>query len=217
MSKRGSSGFEPLGAVLRRGTGIAVPKNALPGAPVSARDWEAAVGSRIAARARPVKLERGILYVRTASATWAQELSLLANPILEQLRARGLEVEALRFRVGPVDAPERPPTRDEVRTSPPSAPLPPPLAAEIARVPDDELREAIARAAGKNLGWQRVREGTKSTRNEPRNEPPAEPPPLAKTRQAGGRAPRSVGAENDPPARAVQPSSSGPRRSRGRA
>jgi hypothetical protein len=214
MSKRGSSGFEPLGAVLRRGTTIAVPKNAVPGAPVSARDWEAAVGTRIAARARPVKLERGVLYVRTASATWAQELSLLSNPILEQLRARGVDVEALRFRVGPVDAPERPPTRDEVRTSPPSAPLPPPLAAEIARVPDDDLREAIARAASKNLGWQRVREGSAKAA---RGAPPAEPPPLAKTRQAGGRGPRSVGAENDLPARAAPQSSSSSRRSRGRA
>jgi hypothetical protein len=214
MSKRGSSGFEPLGAVLRRGTIIAVPKNAVPGAPVSARDWEGAVGSRIAARARPVKLERGVLYVRTASSTWAQELSLLSDPILEQLRARGVEVEALRFRVGPVDAPERPPTRDEVRTSPPSAPLPPPLAADIARVPDDELREAIARAASKNLGWQRVREGVKKS---PARPAPSEPPPLAKPRQAGGRAPRSVGAENDLPARAEGRSSAGPRRSRGRA
>ncbi|UQA61661.1 DUF721 domain-containing protein [Polyangium aurulentum] len=217
MSKRGSSGFEPLGAVLRRATTIAVPKNAVPGAPVSARDWEAAVGSRIAARARPVKLERGILYVRTASSTWAQELSLLSNPILEQLRARGVEVEALRFRVGPVEAPERPPTRDEVRTSPPSAPLPPPLAAEIARVPDDELRQVIARAASKNLGWQRVREGKKSPARPAPAPAPEPPPPLAKTRQAGGRAPRSVAAENDLPARAEGRSSAGPRRSRGRA
>ncbi len=40
------------------------------------------MGSRIAARARPAKLERGVLVIRTASAAWAQELALLADDIV---------------------------------------------------------------------------------------------------------------------------------------
>src|SRR5262249_27335061 len=76
-----SSGLEPLGIVLSRDAGLRVP-GSIETSPVSARDWEAAVGSRIAARARPVRLDRGVLLVRTATATWAQELALLADAIL---------------------------------------------------------------------------------------------------------------------------------------
>jgi hypothetical protein len=156
--KRRRSGFsgkalEPLGLVLSRDAALRVP-GSIETSPIAARDWEAAVGSRIAARARPVRLDRGVLVVRTATATWAQELALLADAILAQLRGRGVAVESLRFRVGPVDAPERPPTRSEVRTSPPAVPLPPSVEAVVERIADPELRDAIAQAAAKNLGWQ---------------------------------------------------------------
>jgi hypothetical protein len=146
-------GLEPLGLLLSRDAALRVPESVTT-APIAARDWEAAVGSRIAARARPVRLDRGVLLVRAATATWAQELSLLADAILSQLRGRGIDVTQLRFKVGPVDAPERPPTRTEVRTSPPAVPLPASLGAAVAQVDDPELRDAIAHAAAKNLGWQ---------------------------------------------------------------
>jgi len=136
-----------------------LPPNGVPEsrAPVSARDWEAAVGTRIAARALPVKLERGMLHVRVSSATWAQELSMLGEPILAQLRQRGVRVDALRFRVGKVEIPERNKTReDSVRTSPPAVKLPPNLNQDVEEVRDAELRAAIRRAAEKNLGWQRM-------------------------------------------------------------
>jgi hypothetical protein len=204
--KRSSAwpGIEPIGAVLRRERGIAPPPKA-PGVPISARDWEAAVGSRIAARTRPTRLERGVLFVQTASATWAQELSLLAGPIVEQLRARGVEVESLRFRVGPVDAPARPPARDEVRTSPPAVPLPAPLKEEIARVPDESLREVIARAAAKNLGWQEMREG--------KTKPSAQAP--ARSARPAARGPRSAAPETDQPGPAEAKASAGRRGKRG--
>jgi predicted nucleic acid-binding Zn ribbon protein len=147
------SGLEPLGLVLSRESALKLA-GATDTSPVSARDWEAAVGSRIAARARPVRLERGVLTVRTATATWAQELAFLADAILAQLRGRGVVAESLRFRVGPVDAPERPPTRSEVRAAPREVPLPPTVLAEVQRVADPELRDAIAHAAARNLGWQ---------------------------------------------------------------
>lgn len=105
----------------------------------------------------PAKLDRGVLHVRVTSSAWAQELSLLSEPIIAQLRARGVQVEALRFRVGRVEVPERSKTReDHVRTSPPAVPLPPQLIEDVARVRDAELREAIRHAAEKNLGWQRM-------------------------------------------------------------
>ena len=146
-------GLEPLGLLLSRDPALRVPESVTT-SPIPARDWEAAVGTSIAARARPVRLDRGVLLVRAATATWAQELSLLSDAILAQLRGRGIDVSQLRFKVGPVDAPERPPTRTEVRTSPPAVPLPASLGAAVALVDDPELRDAIAHAAAKNLGWQ---------------------------------------------------------------
>ncbi len=196
-------GLEPLGGILHRDSALRVP-GAVETAPIAYRDWEAAVGSRIAARARPFRLDRGVLYVRTATSTWAQELAMLAEPIRAQLRARGIAVDALRFRVGHVDAPERPPSRDEVRTSPPEVPLPRDLRAEIARVADPELRAAIAHAAGKNLGWQSTLA--------PRPAKPAEPPPPPATSPpSAARAPRSAGTGSAPPARTSPPARGAPR------
>ena len=213
--------MEPLMAVLARERGIAPPSNASR-SPVAARDWEAAVGSRIAARALPVKLERGVLHVRAASSTWAQELSMLCEPILAQLKARGVAVESLRFRVGPVDPPERAKTRNEVRTAPPAVKLPEPLAAEIEHVADEALREAIRRAAAKNLGWQRMRASRTRTappeaRVENDERAARTPPPEAEapTTTRAARGPRPAAPENDRQDRAAARSSAAPRRTRG--
>ncbi|WP_438026143.1 DUF721 domain-containing protein [Sorangium sp. So ce233] len=162
--------MERLGALIQRGSSLAAPTE-VDTAPMPFRDWEAAVGSRIAARARPLKLERGVLHVRAASSTWAQELSMLGDAITTQLRARGLPVHSLRFRVGKVDPVARPPWREEVRPAPKEAPLPFEVRRELGKVPDPELRDAIAKAAARNLGWQ---EAEASAR--PRYAPPPVPP-----------------------------------------
>lgn len=210
--RRPLRGLEPLGAVLNRANEILPPRGAPdPRAPVSARDWEAAVGTRIAARAMPAKLDRGVLHVRVASATWAQELSLLGEPILAQLRARGVHVDVLRFRVGHVEVPERSKTReDHVRTSPPAVPLPPKLAEEVASVPDEELRAAIRHAAEKNLGWQLMNNRVISfDETNVRQEEPT-----AITPKPGARDLRFVGPEIDRQDRAAETTSASPRRTR---
>jgi hypothetical protein len=122
--------------------------------PLSERIWAQCVGARIAERARPLSLEAGVLTVRAATSTWASELSLLETTILERLRASGIDVTRLRFRVGPVEPPARPPERRASRKVPPPTSLPAPLATQIAQVHDDELRLIISRAAGANLAWQ---------------------------------------------------------------
>lgn len=213
--KKALRGIEPLGAVLVRTNEILPPRTGAPEAraPVSARDWEAAVGTRIAARAMPAKLDRGVLHVRVASSTWAQELSLLCEPILAQLRARGVPVDVLRFRVGHVEAPERAKTReDHVRTSPPAVPLPSSLAGDVERVPDDDLRDAIRRAAEKNLGWQKMQARASSgmETNVRRDERDGSIPP-----RLGARDLRFVGPETDRQDRVEVPVSSSPRRTRG--
>jgi hypothetical protein len=161
-SRRGT-GLTPIGFVIQADSKLRVPAS-IEASPIAYRDWEAAVGTRIAARARPIKLERGVLLVRTASSTWAQELALLSDAILTALRGRGIAADSLRFRVGQVDAPDRPPSREEVRVSPAPVPLPNAVALQIAHVDDAELRAIIAVAAAKNLGWQESNNAPKRAR-----------------------------------------------------
>src|SRR4051812_23820804 len=71
--------------------------------PIPVREWRAAVGPRIADRARPWTLERGVLVVKVATSVWANELQLLAPELIARLRARGFAVDSLRFRVGALD------------------------------------------------------------------------------------------------------------------
>jgi hypothetical protein len=123
--------------------------------PVSDQEWEKAVGLRIADRARPVGLERGILTVRCATSVWASELSLLSSTLLERLQALGIAVKELRFRVGPLDPPARPLQARETRKVPPPARIPPELAAALDRVADDELKDAITNAARASLAWEK--------------------------------------------------------------
>jgi hypothetical protein len=122
-------------------------------APLPPHVWAAAVGARIAERTRPIAIENGVLVVRAATSVWASELSLLSEPLIARLRAAGIGVRALRFRVGTIEPPDQ---AAEVRT----AKVPPPIVLEgkvartIARVKDDELRDLITRAASTNLAWQ---------------------------------------------------------------
>lgn len=50
--------------------------------------WTDIVGERIAKVASPERVVNGILYVKTASSSWAQELSLLKPHILKELNTR---------------------------------------------------------------------------------------------------------------------------------
>ena len=122
--------------------------------PVGHTVWRDAVGARIAERATPVLLASGILVLRVQSSVWAHELSLLSEEVCARLRARGVDARELRFRVGPVPAPDRPPERRMARSVPAASPLPPELTAILAAVQDDALRGAIAKAATSNLAWQ---------------------------------------------------------------
>ncbi len=124
------------------------------GLPMPIRDWRSAVGPRIAARARPVAIERGALIVRVATSVWANELSLLAPELLKRLNEYGLAVDALRFRVGALDLEDRPPERRRFRRVPAPAALGADLQASIAGISDDDLRAAIEQAARANLAWQ---------------------------------------------------------------
>ncbi|MBM4358863.1 MAG: DUF721 domain-containing protein [Deltaproteobacteria bacterium] len=152
MSRRSSSPVE-LGATLASLSLTLPPDVERP--PVPFLHWERAVGTRIARRARPHRLERGVLHVKVSSGVWASELQLLSDDILAQLRASGIEVQGLRFSVGKVErlGPPPPPPREAPRP----LPLPDDIAAKVRTIEDDALRDAVGRAASLGLGADAVR------------------------------------------------------------
>lgn len=117
--------------------------------------WARNMPARIVARARPVRLDHGILIVHTASSAWAQELSFMTGDIVARLRKAelGVDIRSVRFRSGAL-----PPALE--RRAGPKKPAPPidelpELPAEVgralARVHDDDLRLWITRAAAASL------------------------------------------------------------------
>jgi Dna[CI] antecedent, DciA len=128
--------------------------------PLPERLWIEAVGHRIAERAHPLGLEHGVLTVRAATSVWANELSLLSDELIARLRERGVAVNELRFRVGPLErhAPAAEPC--ETREVPPPASLPGAMVEALQSVGDDELKQAIEGAARANLAWRRGGSGS---------------------------------------------------------
>lgn len=185
---------EGLGNVLARAGEDRFARNELPVAP---HVWAAAVGVRIADRTRPISIEGGVLLVRTATSVWANELSLLSETLVTRLRAAGVPIRSMRFRVGPIDPPER---VTWVRSAkvPRPRPLEADLARAIARVPDAELREVIAEAAKTNLAWQTMTE-----------------PAVASGEPRAARAPRGAERESGRPAQESSASRGASRGTRG--
>jgi hypothetical protein len=122
--------------------------------------WDRAVPERVAANARPVALIRGTLIVHAATTVWAQELDLLAPELLASLRklAPKSGVRHLKVKVGrlPPPSPRPRPEPPPVRAVPVTA-LPEELARELGRVGDDDVRDAIGKAASMSLGRDRAR------------------------------------------------------------
>ena len=136
----------------RSGSRDAIPLTALTAA------WPDVVGEPVARNAWPLRIARdGTLHVAAVSATWAHELELLQDTILEGLKAR-LEDDAptkVRFAVGPVPEPAAP-LQEPPKAGPPNPPdVPPEIASEAAdaaaEIDDEELRELVARAARASL------------------------------------------------------------------
>ncbi len=122
--------------------------------PIPMREWKLAVGPRIADRAHPVSLERGVLLLKVTTSVWANELQMLAPELVARLRVCGHAVDQLRFRVGQLESPERPPERRTTRIVPAPVALSPELSATIAKIADEDLRLVIEKAARANLAWQ---------------------------------------------------------------
>ena len=87
----------PLGSALRDAVAPLAPKTPL--ARVQAA-WAEAVGERVAAEAAPVAERDGVVTVACRSASWAQQLDLLADETLGKVRDLVPEgtLSELRFR-----------------------------------------------------------------------------------------------------------------------
>ena len=169
--------------------------------PIAPRVWRDAVGARIAERAAPISLAAGVLLLRVPSSVWAHELSLLSVELCERLRARGVEANELRFRVGVLPAVDRPPERRTVRSVPAARSIPSEVEGPLAKIHDEALRRAIAGAVGANLAWQTA------TRRAP-------PRPISEAQRAA-RAPQSAEPESARQAPGSPASNAGTPRNRG--
>jgi Dna[CI] antecedent DciA-like protein len=169
---------EPLDAILLR---AGQSRFARVCRPISTKLWHSAVGARIAEHALPLSLDEGTLVLRVPSSVWAHELSLLAEELCTRLRVHGINVRALRFRVGQLLPLERPPERCTVRTVPTDRGIPPEVAPALQGIGDGSLRGAVARAASANLAWSTARAQARI---------PEKHPTTANVVQRAARAPR---------------------------
>jgi hypothetical protein len=146
----------------------------LAGTAIDREQWRRVVGERIAARTEPGPKRGRELTVFVASASWAQELSLLVNEIVVRLKAAHVHVDTVRFRVREI----APPLRDPAAPKPASrkAALPAKLVAHLSEIADLELRDAVAEAAALWLA---------------REEPPT-PPGSATSARPAARSPRAA-------------------------
>jgi predicted nucleic acid-binding Zn ribbon protein len=62
--------------------------------------WAQVVGEEIAARTQPLRVERGVLYVRVDQSAWLQELHFMEKEILRKLKEKAPDVELVRIRFG---------------------------------------------------------------------------------------------------------------------
>ena len=157
----------------------------LAGTAIDREQWRRVVGERIAARTEPGAKRGRELLVYVASASWAQELSLLVSEIVVRLKAVGIHVDTVRFSVREIKPPARnvPALKPTVR----KAALPPALNQQLAGIADAELRDAIAEAAGLWLALdepQAQAQASKPAR-------PSQRPPATSTRP-NARGPRDA-------------------------
>ena len=148
--------MERIGGEIDRELARSGSRDAIPLAAITAA-WPAAVGAAVARQAWPLRLGRdGTLHVAVASSTWAHELDLLQDAILDGLRTRLAEATppAVRFAVGPIPEPPTPIEDAAIENDPPIA-VPPEIESEAtaaaSEIDDPELRELVARAARASL------------------------------------------------------------------
>jgi Dna[CI] antecedent, DciA len=180
----------------------------LAGTAIDREQWRRVVGERIAARTEPGAKRGRELLVYVASASWAQELSLLVSEIVVRLKAVGIHVDTVRFSVREI----KPPARNvlALKRAVRKAPLPSALNQQLAGIADAELRDAIAEAAGLWLALDEAPAPVKAAR--PARSASVKPPATTSARPSA-RSPRDAESQN---ARSDRKSAPGRARSKGK-
>jgi len=179
------------------------------GTAIDREQWRQIVGERIAARTEPGAKRGRELTVHVASASWAQELSLLVSEIVVRLKAAGIHVDNVRFRVKEIATRAYDPTaRKPIYRK---AALPGALTEQLARIDDPELRDAIGEAAALWLALDEVPNKARSTLRPPR--PAPERPAQPTSARPDARSPRDAEPQSARGARTTAP---GPAKSKGR-
>ena len=62
--------------------------------------WAQVVGEEIAARTQPLRVDKGVLYVRVDHSAWLHELHFMEKEILRKLKEKAPDVELVRIRFG---------------------------------------------------------------------------------------------------------------------
>jgi hypothetical protein len=114
-----------------------------------------ALSERIIRNARPIKLFRGTLFVNTSNSAWANSLQLESDSLLAKLKrvAPDARIRKLVFRAGPLPEIALPLAYTPLveNRGIPLKELPEEIARELVRIHNDELREAVTRAASIGL------------------------------------------------------------------
>jgi predicted nucleic acid-binding Zn ribbon protein len=62
--------------------------------------WAHVVGEEVAARTRPIKIERGVLYVHVDQSAWMQELHFMEKEIIKKIKEQAPDVDLKQIRFG---------------------------------------------------------------------------------------------------------------------
>ena len=120
--------------------------------------WSRSLPARIQKNAHPIKIRRDELLVHASTSAWANELALMHDDFLNGLRQKlpGSPVRRIRFRVGPLPSPD--PPRAKAPVAPPVKPTEgtEEVARELARLRDDDVRDAVAAAAAQVLARRQL-------------------------------------------------------------
>jgi hypothetical protein len=128
--------------------------------------WSLTVSPRILKNARPVRLSRGVLTIHTATSAWANLLQYDSETYLAAIKKHAPEakIKTIRFRVGPL--PEMPVRSRKEKPTTPSRPLtelPEFVAIALAKIANDDVRDAVARAATAGLANKQENNHRKKT------------------------------------------------------
>jgi predicted nucleic acid-binding Zn ribbon protein len=115
--------------------------------------WDSAVGTQIAAKARPVNFRDGVLTVMVSNAPWMQQLSFLKKGLIEKVNAALGEdlVREIFLKAGMPDRLQMDPRPAKKAARPLTAAETERIDKETADIDDPELREAIASLLTKHL------------------------------------------------------------------